>query len=206
MKRLKRAISYLGSDPDHCLVIRPGSMSLVASADTAYGVHADGKSHDGDCVAFKGCGSIPDAYFMFSSGKQTIVTTSSCEAELVGANKGARSLVWGRQLLEGFGIVALGRFALCRNPDITEYAYEIVETPSLKQDNTSTIHLIQKGRGNFKNTKHIRVRYYYIRDLVVSGEIEVVWTPTADMVADILSKGAAWAVFKYLLPMLIGKR
>jgi hypothetical protein len=206
MKRLKRAISYLGHDPDHCLVIRPGSMSLIASADTAYGVHVDGKSHDGDCVGFKGCKELPDSYFMFSSGKQTIVTTSSCEAELVGANKGARNLVWGRQLLEGFGVVALGKFTLCRNPDITEYAYEIVEIPSLKQDNTSTIHLIQQGRGNFKNTKHIRVRYYYIRDLVVSGEIEVVWTPTADMVADILSKGVAWAVFKYLLPMLIGKR
>jgi hypothetical protein len=52
IKLLKRAISYLGNDPDHCLVIRPGSMSLIGSANAAY---VDGKSHDGDCVGFNGC-------------------------------------------------------------------------------------------------------------------------------------------------------
>lgn len=101
-KRLLRGISYLGSDPEHCLVIHPGSLSLVCSADASYGVHADGKSHSGLCVGFKGCNAVPDSYFVFASGKQSIVTTSSCEAELVCANKGASYLVWMAQLFEGF--------------------------------------------------------------------------------------------------------
>jgi len=203
--RLLRGISYLGHDPDHCLVIHPGSLSLVCSADASYGVHADGKSHSGVCVGFQGCGEVPDSYFVFSSGKQSIVTTSSCEAELVCANKGASYLVWAAQLLEGFRLVGPAA-VLHRNESKSEYAHEVLELPILHQDNGSTIHMVSKGRGNFQNSKHIRVRYYYIRDLVLGGELRVIWKSTVDMVSDLLTKGAALGVFLYLLPKLIGKR
>ena len=66
--------------------------------------------------------------------------------------------------------------------------------------------MIKYGRGNFKNSKHIRVRYYYIRDLVMAGEMVVTWLSTKEMVSDLLSKGVVWAIFYYLLPKLIGKR
>jgi hypothetical protein len=206
MKNLCASISYLGSNPEHCLVIRPGSLSLVVSADASYGVHADGKSHGGECMGFKGCGDIPDAYFTFSSGKQSIVTKSSCESELVQSNKGADCLVWGAMLLEGFGIKRNLPYVLYRNEDKTPYAHEEIKPPQLYQDNASTIHLIKYGRGNFKNSKHIRVRYYYIRDLVMAGEMVVTWLSTKEMVSDLLSKGVVWAIFYYLLPKLIGKR
>jgi hypothetical protein len=199
------SISYLGSNPDHCLVIQPGSLSLVCSADASYGVHWDGKSHSGLCVGFRGSDSVPDAYFMFSSGKQSIVTTSSCEAELVCANKGASYLVWASQLLDGFRLLSPAA-VLERNEDLSTYAHEVLDLPVLQQDNNSTRHLIDKGRGNFQNSKHIRVRYYFVRDLVINKELRVVWKSTVDMVADILSKGASAAVFNYLLPKLIGKR
>jgi hypothetical protein len=202
---LLRSISYLGHDPDHCLVIQPGSLSLVCSADASYGVHHDGKSHSGLCIGFKGCDDIADSFFIFSSRKQSIVTTSSCEAELVCANKGASYLVWAAQLFEGFHLTA-ATSDMHRNADSTPYANESLDLPVLQQDNNSTMHLISKGRGNFDNTKHIRVRYYYIRDLVLAGELQVVWKSTKEMVADILSKGAACGVFTYLLPKLIGKR
>ena len=65
--------------------------------------------------------------------------------------------------------------------------------------------LIEKGRGSFKNTKHIRVRHFFITDLVKSGKIVLVWQSTKDMVSDILSKGVTYAVFVHLLPRLIGR-
>jgi hypothetical protein len=204
-RRLKRAISYLGHDLDHCLVIQPGSLSLVCSADASYGVHPDGKSHSGLCVGFKGCDSVPDSFFIFSSGKQSIVTTSSCEAELVCANKGGSYLVWASQLLEGYRLFGPAA-VLERNEDLTVYAHEALDMPVMHQDNNSTRHIIAKGHGNFQNSKHIRVRYYFIRDLVLGGELRVIWKSTVDMVADILSKGASFGVFKFLLPKLIGKR
>ena len=78
----------------------------------------------------------------------SIVTTSSCEGELVTLNSGASYLVWAAQLFEGFGLMH-------RNQETTPYAHEeLLDTPVLLQDNRSTIHLIEKGCGNFKNTKH----------------------------------------------------
>ena len=206
-RRLLRSISYLGKDPNHCLVLHPGSLSLVCSADASYGVHADGRSHSGICVGFKGCGDVQDSFFIFSSSKQSIVTTSSCEAELVCSNSGASYLVWAAQLLEGFLLSGPAAVAeLHRNEDSTPYAHEVVEVPLLYQDNASTIHLIDKGRGNFRNSKHIRVRYYFIRELVLAGELKVVWQSTTGMVSDLLSKGVTLRVFIYLLSKLIGKR
>ena len=205
--RLLKSISYLGHDPDHCLVLHPGSLSLVASADASYGVHVDGKSHSGICVGFKGCDGVQDSFFIFSSCKQSIVTTSSCEAELVCSNVGASYVVWAAQLLEGFRLAGPSTVAeLSRNAENTPYAHEIVDVPQLYQDNASTIHLIEKGRGNFRNSKHIRVRYYYIRELVLAGELKVLWQSTVDMVSDLLSKGTSLSVFHHLLSRLIGKR
>jgi hypothetical protein len=203
LEKLLQAISYLGHDPDHCLVIHPGSLSVVCSADASYASHPDARSHTGVCVGFKGCDDVPDSYFIFVSGKQPIVTTSTTEAELVAGNVGAEYVVWEVELLVGFDVKA-GAAVMCRCADRSDYAY--IEVPVVYQDNKSTIHLIEHGRGNFRNTKHIRVRYYYIHELVMSGELKVVWLSTKEMVADILSKGVVWGVFEYLLPKLIGKR
>jgi len=200
MKRLKRAISYLGADPGHCLTLRPESMTLVCSADASYAVHADGKSHSGICLGFKGCTEANDSYCVFSCGKQSIVTNSSCEAELVCSNSGATYLVWGGTFLKGFKLERS-----YYNPSELHRCDLLKGVPILLQDNTSTIHLIEKGRGSFKNTKHIRVRHFFITDLVKSGKIVLVWQSTKDMVSDILSKGVTYAVFVHLLPRLIGR-
>ena len=37
-------------------------------------------------------------------------------------------------------------------------------------------------------TKHIDVRYRFIRDMVKSGSIQLVWCKTEDMLADALTK------------------
>ena len=195
LAKLMRAISYLGHNKDHCLVIRPASLDLVCSADASYAVHEDGKSHSGYCVGFKGWGDLPDSFCFFASHKQSLVTLSSCEAELVCANSGATSLVWGALWMEEIGMT------------VNTYDLNRVEaTPAILQDNTSAIQVAEKGGGNFKNSKHIRVRYYYITDLVAEGLVKIVWQATSEMVADLLSKGVRWAVFSYLLYKLIGRR
>jgi hypothetical protein len=204
-RRLLRAISYLGHDPEHCLVIDPGSLSLVGSADASYAGHADGKSQSGCCIGFKGAGDKQDSYFIFYSGKQPIVTLSACESELVSACNCAGYLQWSALLFDGLGIAGPAS-VLYRNQDLSPYAHEEVSTPEMYQDNQATVHLIAKGRGNFKNIRHVKVRYYYVRDLVTAGELVVSWMSTVTMVADMLTKGVTLAIFCVLLPKLIGKR
>ena len=84
--------------------------------------------------------------------------------------------------------------------------YIAADVPIIYQDNKSAIQIVTKGHGNFKNSKHIRVRYSFIRDLVTQGEITIQWQPTADMVSDMLSKGVRWSTFTLLLSRLIGQR
>jgi hypothetical protein len=206
MRRLLKAITYMTKDPDHCLTIRPATENIVCSADCSYAVHPDGYSHDAVAMGFEGKDDLPDSFFIFSSGKQTTIAKSSCHGELTSANVGADFIVWARQLMEGFGTQDAGPSRLDRKgtDDVSE---DIDTTPSiLRQDNKSTIHLIVKGRGSFRNSKHIRVREHFIRDLVRDGEIVVVWQHTTDMVADLLSKGVSLLVFNKLLEALIGKR
>lgn len=62
MRRLLKGIRYLQRDPNHCLTIRPGSETLVCSADCSYASHADGYSHDGIAVGFEGAGKLPDSF------------------------------------------------------------------------------------------------------------------------------------------------
>ena len=55
----------------------------------------------------------------------------------------------------------------------------------LKQDNKSAILLERNGRSSStKRTKHIQIRYFFVKDQVDSKEIEVVYCPMEDMVAD----------------------
>ena len=210
--RLDRAIGYLLADVDHCLVIRPDSLNLVGSADCSYGVHRKGESHTGHCEGFKGAGDIPDSYFSFGSGRQTIPAKSSTEGELISGNKGAEALEWTSMLFDGLGFGPNSPAKMYRNRDISDYADEDcevldpVQVPVLYQDNKSAIFLAVMGRGNYRNTKHIRIRYYFIRDLVQMGRLIIEWVASSLMVADLLTKGVTLAVFLTLLPKLIGCR
>ena len=204
MRRLLKAIVYLERDSERCLTIRPGSEVIVCSADCSYAIHEDGYSHTGVALGFAGAGDVPDCFCVFASGKQTTISKSSCHGELTAANVGADYILWARQLMEGFG-----------GPDAPSKLVRKGEEPEgspsvapsiLRQDNKSTIHLIVMGRGSYRNSKHIRVRECFIRDLVRDREVIVEWQHTSLMVADLLTKGVTAAVFDALVPALIGRR
>ena len=54
-------------------------------------------------------------------------------------------------------------------------------------DNQSAINLA-KNPMYHKRTKHIQVKYHFIRDEVRSGKVELLYIPTEDNVADIFTK------------------
>ena len=47
-------------------------------------------------------------------------------------------------------------------------------------------------------TKHIDIKYHFIRDLVEAGRIELSYCATENMVADILTKGVSIKQFEKL--------
>ena len=73
------------------------------------------------------------------------------------------------------------------------------------QDNMSAIRLFQTGKcSSSLRTRHIAIRFYFVKDRMDHGEIAVSSIGTNDMVADILTKPLQGAKFKELRAKLMG--
>jgi hypothetical protein len=163
MGKLDRACRYLNSTRDLGIVLEPSrSLHVLAYADAAYGVHEDYKSHSGAMITF-GRGPI-----FAKSSTQKLNTKSSTEAELVALADVLSEVLWVREFLQ-------------------EQGYD-VPPAVIMQDNTSTIALAKKGRGTSDRTRHIGIRYFFVKDRIASNEVKVEYLKSADMLADALTK------------------
>ena len=77
-------------------------------------------------------------------------------------------------------------------------------TPTIMFEyNKSTIGMIEKP-GNGNKTKHIDVRYNFIREQVLKKAIAMQHLGTKDMISDALTKGLSRVPFLHLRPQLWG--
>lgn len=103
------------------------------------------------------------------SKKQKLNTKSSTEAELVGVDDVLPQVIWTQNFLLNQGWS--------------------VEKNVIYQDNKSAILLEQNGMASSsKRTKHIDVRFYFIKDRIGTGEVSVEYCPTGDMWGDYFTK------------------
>jgi hypothetical protein len=170
-----------GSKDTHCLILAPKCMKMVATADAAYAEHMDGKSHSGGIVGFK---SDIACHFVFVSSKQPVVAKSTGEAKLIAKNKVAYVIEWSREVLEALG-----------------YPQGKV---TMLVDSTCAIQMVKQGTGCFKRAKHMKVRFFWLKDLLDQGALELIHTPSDELVADILMKPLTGWKFYYLLWKLLG--
>ena len=120
--------------------------------------------------------SIGSAVVSWASKKQPTVALSSTEAEYQGATLAARDAVWLKALLEEIGIKS-------QDP-IPIYA-----------DNISSIMLANNPVFHAR-TKHIEVHYHFIREKVLSREIDLEYVAIEDQVANILTKALSRTKFE----------
>jgi hypothetical protein len=125
----------------------------------------DRKSTSGTLFSLGGCP------ISWQSQKQKIVALSSCEAEYVAGAIAACQGVWLRRLLNDM----IGK----RSSATTIYI-----------DNKSAIQLC-KNPVFHDRSKHIEVRYHFIRECVDTGTICVEHIRTGEQLADILTKPLA---------------
>jgi hypothetical protein len=111
------------------------------------------------------------------------VSKSSTEAELIGISDGLSTVLWVRNFMLAQGIT--------------------VGPAVVWQDNKSTIALGEKGRSTSSRTKHIHIRYFFVKDRIDSGEIVLKYKPTEEMVADALTKPLQGSLFKSLRTRLL---
>jgi len=70
---------------------------------------------------------------------------------------------------------------------ISQLFSNTVEATTIFSDNQSAIALT-KDHQYHAHTKHIDVRFHFIRWVVENGQLRLIYCPTADMVADTLTK------------------
>ena len=63
-----------------------------------------------------------------------------------------------------------------------------VKPATIYQDNLSTIAMAKRGHSTSQRTKHIAIRYFFIKDRIESKEVSVEHMPGKHIVADGLSK------------------
>jgi hypothetical protein len=118
------------------------------------------------------------------SKKQKLVSRSSTEAELIALNEGLPEVIWAKQFMQNLGV-----------PQGMITVFE---------DNTSTIILANKQNGaTLSKTKHIQIRFYYVRELIEQKEINIVYLSTKEMLADLLTKPMTGWLFKALRDQIL---
>jgi hypothetical protein len=78
-----------------------------------------------------------------------------------------------------------------------------VKAAVIFQDNQSSMAIIERGHSNSERTRHINIRYFWIKDRADAGELTIKYLNTKEMVADILTKPLACELFKMLLAALV---
>ena len=178
---LRRILRYLKGTPDNGLTYGTDkSLILQPWTDSSWGDDPnDSRSIHG--YVFKLAGG-PIAW---KSQKQHSVALSTTEAEYVGESHCGTMIEWLRGLLQELDIDG----ATPTEPTV------------MHCDNQAAIGMAEKAQFS-KKTKHIAIRYHYVRDLIGNGVIEMVFVPTTEMIADGLTKAVGKEKFKNFVQAL----
>ena len=75
----------------------------------------------------------------------------------------------------------------------------------LFQDNTSAIKLEKNGRNSCTgNSRHVHIRYFFVKGRVDKGELSIECCPTHSMLADYFTKPLQGALFRKLRAVIMG--
>ena len=119
------------------------------------------------------------------ASKQKLNTRSSTETEIVGASDYIQWTVWAKRFLAAQGYV------LRRN--------------IFYQDNQSAMKIESNGQKSCgEKSRHIHIRYFFIKDVLKRENIELIHCPTERMVADYYTKPLQGSLFKKMRDIVMG--
>jgi hypothetical protein len=158
----KRILRYLKGTKVLKLNFLKNKSNLVGYSDASYAEdHEDRHSTSGLIFIKNG------AALSWKSRKQKIVSLSSMEAEYIALTDAVKEGMWLKKFEMEF--------------DQEKTILQVYE------DNQSAIKTA-KNRVHSDRSKHIDVRYHFVREEMEKGNLELVYCPTEFMVADILTK------------------
>uniref|UniRef100_A0A6N2LT56 Reverse transcriptase Ty1/copia-type domain-containing protein n=1 Tax=Salix viminalis TaxID=40686 RepID=A0A6N2LT56_SALVM len=160
----KRILRYLKGTAELGIAYKRGKEeTLIGFADSAYAGDIDDRKSTSGYIFMLGTGVVS-----WSSKKQPVVSLSTTEAEFIAAAFSACQGIWLRRVLEKLG-------------------HTQSKCTTIYCDNSSAIKL-SKNPVMHGRSKHIDVKFHFLRDLTKEGTIELIHCPTQEQLADIMTK------------------
>ncbi|KAE8734764.1 hypothetical protein F3Y22_tig00000715pilonHSYRG00142 [Hibiscus syriacus] len=159
---IKRILRYIKGTSNVALCYGGSNLLINGYVDSDYAGGLD-KSKSTTGYVFK----IAGGTISWVSKLQSIVATSTTEAEYIAATQASKEAIWLKMLLEELG-----------------HNQEYV---SLFCDSQSALHLARNPAFHSR-TKHIRVQYHFIREKVEEGTVDMQKIHTKDNIADFMTK------------------
>lgn len=177
MAAVDHILAYIKATPTLGLHYASGNQSnLHAYSDADWGGCKDtARSTSGWVVMLSG------APISWSSKRQKAVALSTCESEYIAAHKAAQELVWLTGLLQELGM-----------HDIA------TSNVPLHMDNEAALKLTRNPEFHDRS-KHINIKFHYLRELNLAGVISTRYVNTKDNLADLFTKPLPRDPFKSLV-------
>ncbi|CAI7779066.1 unnamed protein product [Closterium sp. NIES-54] len=178
MAELDRALHYFVSTPTIGLTYYKGeamTTKLIGYVDADHAGDSDNRrSRTGYVYRLEPIGPIS-----WQSSKQELIALSSAEAEYIALCSATKEGLYLRELLEEAKLAELPNFTLfC--------------------DNQSAIRIANKS-GFANRTKHIALRYFFVKYEIEKGRLKLSYCPTTEMAADYLTKKLGKSKFEYCM-------
>ena len=171
---VKRILRYLKGTSKLGLKYEKGNNEqLIGYSDADWAGDRDDRHSTSGYVSLLSGGAIT-----WMSKKQASVALSTAEAEYIALSSAAQEVVWLCRLLSDFGM-------------------EMSTCTQIMEDNQGSI-AISRNPVLHSRSKHIDIRYHYIREAIDHGIVDLTYCPTKEMVADILTKAVSRGQFEYL--------
>ena len=162
-KCAKRVLRYLQGTKNFSLIFSKNDEPLVGFVDADWASDKnDRKSYTG--FVFK----LSEGSISWKCKKQSTVALSSTEAEYMALSEAAKEAIYLRNLLGEL----TGKLDYIKIFNDNQSAQKLSANPIFHE-----------------RTKHIDVRHHFVREIVSHNLIKIEYLPTAEMTADILTKG-----------------
>jgi hypothetical protein len=214
----KRVLRYLAGTRQLGLTFHPCSEEEAAPVLCAYtdadwaGDTDTRRSTTGYAVMMHGC------CVAWLSKKQPTVALSSAEAEYMAIGMGVREIKWMRGLITEVlhshsagggaeepcmhGQQLAGPRHACATRHASAGSTRVLASV-VRSDNQAALSMCAHAGAMHQRTKHIDVRHHFIQEAVEAGEVRLEWCPSAEQLADLLTKGLGPQIFSPLRDRLM---
>jgi hypothetical protein len=180
MKAVKQLLNYIQGSKNYCITLgmKPDE-KLRVSVDAAHHDCEDGKSTEAFICTYAG------APISWHSKKQSIMAPANTIAEYCAIDPAVKEALYIKKLIKALDM---------------EESDEIPKPIPIYTDSNNAITVMNK-KASTPVTKWIDNRYFFVRDILKNGQIEVIHINGTDKPADGLTKALEAPKFKELVKM-----